>query len=1100
MRQNIIKFSRNNTNITFLKTGDLYSIEQGEIMVNQLNGNILDGSCNQIYLRVHNKEEIKWAPMIGFNSKSLFWENEEQLNWRGVAFDVTYQVAFKLADNGMWFWKIDLQGEGQVVDVIYGQDIGNANKDAVRSNEAYMSQYLDHHVSKENQEIIISSRQNQPQNGKNPVVEQGSFNNLDGFSVDGYQFFGRSYKETNIPEILNKKHLENEVYQYEFAYIALQTEQYTLSLQKQEVVFYGVAVENHIGAVEKAVYSRTELKEIFEKLDFKSDEGRGKVCCHNLAGVIVGQELSKEELDKYFPQQEQKEYDGKTLLSFFTNNYHHVVLKAKESMMERAHGHILLSGTDVVVDKPLLSTTAYMYGVFNSQLVLGNTSMNMLLSNTRNALNIMKRSGQRIYIKGVDGWSILTMPSAFEMGLNSATWYYKLADDLIKIMVYTLNDSREVRMEIASEQGKSYSWSITNHITMNSDDEKSLYVMQESDNALTIKVDETSAIHKSYKDLTYYIAINKPFTITDERLFVENEEQGNLLVMVIEQQSNINMTIQGTLTGEEFKKIDTTIEVEDNKYTAFIDELLNHFKLEHESKSVAKMNILARWYSHDMLVHYMSPHGLEQYGGAAWGTRDVSQGPTEYFLSINRADVVADIIDKLYSNQFENDGNWPASFMFDKYEYLRGEESHGDIIIWPIKVVTDYLDKSKDYEILNREIPYTNHETYLKTKEKYALLKHVKKAVNYIETHFLEGTYLSGYGNGDWDDTLQPNDSRLKKQMASSWTVALTFQVLKKASGLFSQVDKEFGKQLGELANNIEHDFKKYLLKENTLPGFVYMSSPKDVEYMIYPGDKRSNIDYRLLPMTRSMIAEIFTKEQAEHHWKIIKEHLYFTDGVHLMNRPADYTGGVSKIFKRAEQAANVGREIGLQYVHAHIRFAEAMAKLGKGEETWRAMQMINPILLKEDVPNAEIRQSNAYFSSSDGNFKTRYEAQAKFGKLKHGEVSVKGGWRVYSSGPGIYINQLITNILGIRETDDQVTFDPVLPKELDGMIFNYQILGYQTKIIYCLNTEEKKVIINDNVVQGDIEENAYRQGGIMINTKELSKYLGDKNEIIIYC
>ena len=84
--------------------------------------------------------------------------------------------------------------------------------------------------------------------------------------------------------------------------------------------------------------------------------------------------------------------------------------------MERAHGHILLSGKGLTVDEPLLSTTVYMYGIFNSQVVLGNTTMNKLMSNSRNALNVMKRSGQRIYILENGLWRLLTMPSAFEMG------------------------------------------------------------------------------------------------------------------------------------------------------------------------------------------------------------------------------------------------------------------------------------------------------------------------------------------------------------------------------------------------------------------------------------------------------------------------------------------------------------------------------------------------------------------------------------------------------------------------------------------------------------------------------------------------------------
>ena len=82
------------------------------------------------------------------------------------------------------------------------------------------------------------------------------------------------------------------------------------------------------------------------------------------------------------------------------------------------------------------------------------------------------------------------------------------------------------------------------------------------------------------------------------------------------------------------------------------------------------------------------------------------------------------------------------------------------------------------------------------------------------------------------------------------------------------------------------------------------------------------------------------------------------------MNRPASYEGGVSTHFKRAEQAANFGREVGLQYVHAHIRYIEAMAKLGHGEDVWKGLETINPVGIQEVVPNAAIRQSNAYFSA----------------------------------------------------------------------------------------------------------------------------------------
>ena len=34
------------------------------------------------------------------------------------------------------------------------------------------------------------------------------------------------------------------------------------------------------------------------------------------------------------------------------------------------------------------------------------------------------------------------------------------------------------------------------------------------------------------------------------------------------------------------------------------------------------------------MIHLTVPHGLEQYTGAAWGTRDVCQGPVEFLLAL----------------------------------------------------------------------------------------------------------------------------------------------------------------------------------------------------------------------------------------------------------------------------------------------------------------------------------------------------------------------------------------------------------------------------------------------------------------------------------
>ncbi|MGX7164056.1 GH36-type glycosyl hydrolase domain-containing protein [Enterococcus massiliensis] len=1094
------QYIQNGVRATFLPTGDLYEITKNDIMINQLNGNPLDGSCNQLYLRVFENDTIFSTPLIGSNSESTVSFQKDGILWQGEYRGITYYVSFALSEAGIWFWTVELIGDGKVVDVISGQDLGNASKGAVQSNEAYMSQYVDHKVMHNENGYIVTSRQNQPQDGLFPVVELGSLSKTVGFSTDGYQFFGRSYKKTNKPEALVKESLENEVYQYEFAYIALQSEKAELTNnEKREIIFYGGTKENLSTSVEVPIFNSSLVQAIYQKLTPLEKDKTGISFSKKIGKTLIGETFSDQEIETLFPIRTLVEKSSSNqLLSFFTEKYRHVVLQEKETAMERAHGHILLSGTDLTVDKPPLSTTLYMYGIFNSQIVLGNTSMNKLMSNSRNSLNVFKQSGQRIYLKREDDWVLLTMPSAFEMGLNEATWYYKLTDDLIKITTYTLADSREVRTVFSSEKKKEYTLAISNHLLMN-DAEIPKYLVKKEDHSLKITAATDSVIHTEYPNLVYYLNLNKDFQVTDERIFGVQTDDPNLQILLPVPTAEFTMTIQGSLTGEKFVHTATTQVAEETKFSSFIDGLLNNFQLKHDDAEVESTNVLARWYTHNMLVHYLSPHGLEQYGGAAWGTRDVSQGPTEFFFAVNRPEIVGSIIKTIYANQFDNDGNWPQWFMFDRYETVKADESHGDVIVWPMKVVADYLEKTEDFELLKVSIPFTDRKTFKKTKDQYSLFEHLKKEIAYIEKNFLEETYLSCYGDGDWDDTLQPYDNKLKKHMASSWTVALTYQVINKLSIVLKNEEPEFATHLSQLKDGIKADFEKYMLGNDTIPGFVYMEKKDQPEMMIHPTDKKTGIQYRLLPMTRSMIAELLTPEQVAAHLAIIKKYLQFPDGVRLMNRPAHYHGGVSTNFKRAEQAANFGREIGLQYVHAHIRFTEAMAKIGEAEETWKALQTINPIQITKRVPHAELRQSNVYFSSSDGDFKTRYEAQENFDKLRQGQVGVKGGWRIYSSGPGIYMNQLLTSVLGIRETTKHVTFDPILPKELNGLTMDYKLLKKNVEIVFHNDHLEKKIVINGTSVEYTVNENPYREGGLTVNVTDMEQLLKDTNTIEIF-
>ncbi len=237
--------------------------------------------------------------------------------------------------------------------------------------------------------------------------------------------------------------------------------------------------------------------------------------------------------------------------------------------------------------------------------------------------------------------------------------------------------------------------------------------------------------------------------------------------------------------------------------------------------------------------------------------------------------------------------------------------------------------------------------------------------------------------------------------------------------------------------------------------------------------------------MTRGIIGGLFSPEQARRHAALIARHLLFPDGVRLQDRLMDYHGGTSRIFIRAETAANFGREVGLQYVHAHVRYIEAMAVMGRADAAFQGLLAICPILPDRDVPTALPRQANAYSSSSDAAFMDRWEASRHFGWIRSGRVGLKGGWRVYSSGPGIYLNQLVSNVLGLRSYYDDMVFDPVLPADADGLTFEVDEGDRHVRYLFHVTSagvSPREVRVNGRPLPGGrYAANPYRRGGYLV-------------------
>jgi cellobiose phosphorylase len=382
--------------------------------------------------------------------------------------------------------------------------------------------------------------------------------------------------------------------------------------------------------------------------------------------------------------------------------------------------------------------------------------------------------------------------------------------------------------------------------------------------------------------------------------------------------------------------------------------------------------------------------------------------------------------------------------MLDPYGAIRDRHSHGDVIVWPLKALCDYIDATNDLAFLDERVAWRREDDLERTERKDPVTTHVDKLLATVRERFIPNTHLIRYGEGDWNDSLQPADPRMRDWMVSSWTVALLFQQVTRYAGVLERAgrhDEAHG--LRDLATAMREDFNRHLIRDGTVAGYTLFDPDREEpELLLHPSDTRTGLRYSLLPMNRGIIAGLFTEEQAQHHLRLIREHLLFPDGARLMDRPVAYHGGLEEVFRRAESSSFFGREIGLMYVHAHLRYGEAMAVLGEVDALWEVLRVANPITVTEHLAHASPRQRNAYFSSSDAAFPDRYRASAEWPRVKAAEIAVDGGWRIYSSGPGLYTNLLLSLAFGIRRRFGERTVAPLLPRSLGRVTLEMVIDG----------------------------------------------------------
>lgn len=1011
--------------IAVLPNGCLFAIEhddgRGRVMVNQAVGSPLGGSIARILLRTKT-----WTvEAVGPQAAALFGAGADRFVWEGEKEGLRHRATLWVhPKQNLWTWRLDLSNRGEekiACDAILVQDLGLGERNFVTSNEPFASQYIDHHIA-DHQRFgpVLMSRQNLSQFGRHPWAAHGCFDGAKSFATDAMQLFGPAYRDAASIELPFGADLPGIRLQHEAACAILQTGAHELAPgEETALTFFGFLDPDHAGPSGEEDLARIDdagqALSAFASVEVPlAAPMRSIVQDASPLGWAGGHEAAQPTGRMH------EEWRDSSLLSYFVQDgplNRHAVLRDKDRLTKRRHGTILRTGQKLLPDENALSLTCWMHGVFAAQLE--SNALHKLFSVSRDAYNIVRTSGLRILAEVAGEWRLFTLPSLFEMGLSDCRWVYRTDDRTISVHVAACDEETAIQLEISVE-GEPCRFLIFGHLVLGERDfgHAGLVEVDPERKRFTFRPDPDSLWAKNYPNAAYHLVTSTPEAAEtlggDELLYTDGQPRGTpYIAMRTAPTREFRFAVVASMTdpaqaGQLARNYERYVAMPAlvRSAGAFWSTVTRGVRLDGESEGIANLNTVFPWFVHNALIHLSAPHGLEQYEGTAWGTRDVCQGPVEFLLALEHGDAVRQILRTVFGRQYAS-GGFPQWFMLEPYDAIEGTQSHGDIPIWPLKALCDYIECTNDVAFLSEKVRWRNRSG------ESSIAGHCEAILKHLQAQFIPGTHLIRLGEGDWNDSLQPADPALNDWMVSSWTAGLFFQQVRRFAEILRRANRNpRADELEKLAQSVRDDFNRHLIRDDVLAGYGHFDSGGAVtELLLHPSDRKTGVSYSLIAMTCAIAGGLFSPEPSRRHMELIRNHLLFPDGVRLMDKPVPYRGGVEHIFQRAESAAFFGREIGLMYVHSHLRYCEAAAIFGDAAAFEDGLQIANPIAVTERLPQATLRQRNCYFTSSDAAYLDRYRAYSGWERVKKGSIPVDAGWRIYSSGPGLYIKLLIERI-----------------------------------------------------------------------------------------
>ncbi|TGM74616.1 cellobiose phosphorylase [Leptospira bouyouniensis] len=1094
----IILKNKSGLNVHFFSNVSLHSIYLNDTLMNLYFGNEMDQSVFNLTLEYRLESKTKSIALFSPIGSPLIQTSERKVTISRKIDSLNIITKFEIHSiQNIWQVQTTIQNQSNnliPISLVYTQDIGLCDPNSAKLNEAFVSQYIHHEViQNQTYGTSILSRQNELVFGKHPASFTFSDQKVSSYATDGRDIFEQG----------KLKPFQNRRYQGEHSIIGLGTEETVL--QPQETVvshFYTFLIEN-LDRIETFFSQPYEPKSMLD--DWEYDISPVEITLvpnislfhHRKNGN--GNKVNENTLKLQFAnpwRNVERSQDG-SILSFFTDEDTYVSLLQKEILCKRPHGQLLRTGVNLTPEESSLTSTSYFNGLFISQLTQGHTSINQLLSRKSGDLGTNQSKGLRIFIKVKGEWICLENPSFLVFQPSSLKWVYFFNNESIQIQL-NANDNDSFTINFSHDFSNPLEVIFSFATSLDGDNGNLPFplTINKSTHSITVSPNQNSTIFERFNGKGFRIETDSiaNLNVSDDRMLFESNQSLNLPYLTIstEIQSSITFHIFGELQVEKRAKKTSF----NNEYLIQYRSLLNSAKKANNQSFLEMIEILP-WFKQNAEIHYLNPRGLEQFSGGGWGTRDVCQGAFEYLLTSGNFSAIRDLCIRVFSEQNE-DGDWPQWFMlYERDKHIRADDSHGDILYWPIICILIYLERTDNFSILEET---TSNQVRINKRK---IAEGIEITLKEILNRFIPNTVLPKYGNGDWNDSMQPKEKNFRDEAVSPWTAELQIILFQKLVWYYQILGNEEKKNFYlSLSNTLSFQIRENCMESGIIAGLIQFSSNGEKEFLLHPKDKVSSIRYSILPMIYGIISNVFTKDEAEFHLKIIESHLTGPDGVRLFDKPVPYKNGQSTFFKRAETASFFGREIGLMYTHAHLRYCEALAEMGKSQEFFKQLNLINPIGIRNRIPSCEIRQSNCYYSSSDGVFLDRTDAETNYNKLLRGEIPLEGGWRVYSSGPGIFLKLFYETLLGIQIQKNGIIFDPILPIDLNGLNIEADFFSTKFNLKYevkSINGLIHSIKLNGKKISAKRMPHQYRTGGLKITKEQLlSEIKSEKNTLEI--